>query len=126
MMKSVYKKAAHGTLFECRPPGAKAVFLAGTFNNWDESATPMERARDGTWRITLNLPPGRYEFKFVVDGHWCCEPNSEDEMDPNCVPNLFGTMNHMIDIPSRDERESETDRAALMVSQVGGLERGIL
>lgn len=126
MKKTEHEKAADPAVFRCRAPGAKEVFLAGSFNNWDPKATPMERAGDGSWRRRLNLPPGRHEFKFVVDGQWCCEPDSDDESDPSRVPNLFGTTNHVIDIPSPDEGDSETACAVPRVSQDEGLERGIL
>lgn len=60
----------------------------------------MVRDSHGNWSVGLKLSPGRYEFKFVVDGDWCCEPGSEDGTDlgPGCVPNAFGTMNRVIEI----------------------------
>ena len=61
--------------FSCRAPVAEAVFLAGTFNDWRADATPMEKNSEGEWTTSLDLEPGRYEFKFVVDGEWVCEEN---------------------------------------------------
>ncbi|MCK6485880.1 MAG: glycogen-binding domain-containing protein [Phycisphaerae bacterium] len=126
MKKIEREKEANPAVFRCQAPGAKEVFLAGSFNNWDPKATPMERARDGTWHRKLNLPPGRHEFKFVVDGEWRCDQDSDDETDPCCVPNLFGTMNHVIDVPSPDERDTEAACAVPMAPQLGAVERGIL
>lgn len=79
---------------------AKEVFIAGTFNGWNPRSHPLRRAGDGTWALTLDLPPGRYEYKFVVDGQWCCEPGCEDEYHgcPKCVPNDFGTMNRVLEV----------------------------
>lgn len=105
MTKSFRMIGAEGALFECWAPDAEAVFLAGTFNNWDPKATPMERAGDGTWHCKLKLPPGQHEFRFVVDGQWRCDPESDDQADPTRVPDLLGTMNNMIDIPMPDERD---------------------
>ena len=83
----------------CQAPEAGAVFLAGTFNDWRADATPMKRADDGNWTARVKLPPGRHEFKFVVDGEWCCEPSGQREGErPECVPNGFGTMNRIIDV----------------------------
>jgi 1,4-alpha-glucan branching enzyme len=50
--------------------GPKAVFLAGQFKDWSPIATPMRR--DGTDRWVANVPlsPGKYEYKFVVNGQW--------------------------------------------------------
>lgn len=93
-------KAPKKTVFLCQPEEAHSVFLAGTFNGWDSNSTPMERQGDGTWRAELELAPGRYEYKFVVDSVWCCEPGREDTLEfEGCVPNPFGTMNRSIEVP---------------------------
>lgn len=102
MPKSVSKKTGDGAVFQCRVPHAEAVFLAGTFNDWDPEATPMERAVDGTWSARLELPPGRYEYKFVVDGCWCCDADDDEESLRDCVPNPFGSMNRVVDVPIND------------------------
>ncbi len=84
----------------CHAPEAQAVFVAGTFNDWRPDATPLRRQADGHWRSTLPLPHGHHEFKFIVDGQWCCEPGCEHEFQgcPKCVPNEFGTMNRFVDV----------------------------
>ncbi len=47
--------------------GAQRVVIAGEFNDWDEDANPL--TRDGNvWRGEVELPPGQYAYKFVVDG----------------------------------------------------------
>jgi 1,4-alpha-glucan branching enzyme len=47
------------------------VFLVGDFNDWDETATPMERLKDGRYKVTLNLEKGQeYQFRYLVDGEW--------------------------------------------------------
>ena len=88
--------ASRKTVFVCQSPDAGDVFLAGTFNNWDP--TGMERQDDGTWRAELELAPGRYEYKFVVDGVWCCEPGREDSQCEGCTPNPFGSMNRILEV----------------------------
>jgi 1,4-alpha-glucan branching enzyme len=88
-------------LFSCYAPRARTVFLAGTFNGWNPEGTPLVEDADGTWSAAVDLLPGRYEFKFVVDGVWCCEPGLPDPgLDsPCCVPNRFGTMNRTMEVP---------------------------
>ena len=83
--------------FRCDAPAAVQVFLAGTFNGWNPAVTPMRRQPDGSWQVALKLPRGRHEFRFVVDGQWCCEPGRDDPAD--CVPNSFGTMNRVARVP---------------------------
>ncbi len=87
----------------CSAPDAQEVFVGGTFNDWDPSQTPMRKSADGIWRVMLRGPAGSYEYKFVVDGKWLCEPGV-DEFDPklvgfpNCVLNVYGSMNRKLDV----------------------------
>jgi 1,4-alpha-glucan branching enzyme len=57
------------------PEGLKAelVHLAGEFNGWDPTATPMKRGKGGAFRVMVELEPGReYQFRYLVNGeHWC-------------------------------------------------------
>lgn len=85
--------------FTCVAPDAETVFLAGTFNNWQVNATALAKNETGSWKATLDLPVGRHEYKFVVDGEWCCEPNCHANTGcPRCIPNEFGTMNRFVDV----------------------------
>lgn len=82
------KTANEKVKFEFAASEAQEVFLAGDFNDWDTSMYPMKRDKKGVWKTTLPLAPGRYEYRFLVDGQW--------ENDPSCsccVPNQFGSMN---------------------------------
>lgn len=92
----------------CVAPQAGAVFLAASFAEWDASALPMKRGEDGTWRIELSLPAGRYEYKFVIDGVWVCNPGCNDSAVGcvNCVSNGYGTMNRLLDVPGPAQRAS--------------------
>lgn len=94
------KEKAKTTEFSCRAPDAGAVFLAGTFNDWQADAMPMAKDSQGNWNAKLELPSGRHEFKFVIDGVWCCEPGCDgaNRDCPKCVPNEFGTMNRFVDV----------------------------
>lgn len=87
-------------VFICQAASAKAVFLAGTFNNWDSEETPMRRISETEWSVELELAPGRYEYKFIVDGEWCCEPgrNEPESILPDCVPNEFGSFNREVHV----------------------------
>lgn len=54
---------------------AKKVFISGTFNNWSTSQTPMKFMGNG-WMIDLKLSPGKYAYKFIVDGRWKTDPSN--------------------------------------------------
>ena len=100
MSQSTEQATLKPTTFTCCAPNAERVVLAGSFNNWQPDATPMVKGANGYWSASLELSPGRYEFKFVVDGVWCCEPGCDDGTDngPDRVPNEFGTLNRVIEV----------------------------
>jgi hypothetical protein len=86
--------------FTCHAPTAREVFLAGTFNGWNAKATPMNKDVAGNWDAAIALVPGRYEFKFVIDGAMCCEPGCDEAHKgcSKCVTNAAGTMNRVIEV----------------------------
>lgn len=68
-------------LFKHNAPGAKNVYLAGSFNNWDASSHPMELAASGFWELVLQLDEGSYQYKFAVDGQWYSDPEATESAD---------------------------------------------
>ena len=87
-------------LFSCKAPDAQMVFISGTFNDWADALIPLKKHEGGIWTTSLDLAPGRHEYKFIVDGEWCCSPYCRDQYDcPVCVTNEHGTMNRIIEIP---------------------------
>jgi 1,4-alpha-glucan branching enzyme len=77
-----------------RHAGAGAVSVAGDFNGWDVSVSPMSYDPDlDQWSITLELEQGRYEYKFFVDGRdWWNDLNAPK------VPNVWGSENSYVDV----------------------------
>ncbi|MFH1754624.1 MAG: alpha amylase N-terminal ig-like domain-containing protein [Candidatus Latescibacterota bacterium] len=69
--------------FNHQPASAGAdVFLAGTFNNWSATANQMtDDDGDGIFEYTMDLVPGRYEYKFVVNGTWYEDLNAAEFVD---------------------------------------------
>jgi hypothetical protein len=71
-------QAARRTVrFELEVPKARSVFLVGTFNDWKVGATPLNEIGKGKWVRELPLVPGRYEYRFVVDGAWLDDPKAK-------------------------------------------------
>lgn len=62
-------------------PGAGKVFLAGSFNDWDDTALRMQKVKDGSFRRKVELPAGEHEYKFVVDGAWMADPSAESHCE---------------------------------------------
>jgi 1,4-alpha-glucan branching enzyme len=74
-------------------PNAEAVFLMGDFNQWDQKIHPMKKEGDGIWKKIIMVPPGRYEYRFLVDDQWWNDPTN-DQICLNC----FGTVNNVIEV----------------------------
>ena len=55
---------------------AERVYLAGSFNNWDGDAQAMKQTDSG-WIAYVKLAPGKYWYKFVVDGRWQTDPDNQ-------------------------------------------------
>ncbi len=55
---------------------AKEVILTGSFCGWNEQAFKMEKHEDA-WTFELHLDPGKYTYKFIVDGNWIKDPANE-------------------------------------------------
>ena len=56
---------------------AHEVFVAGSFNNWNPRATPMKRDTFGDWSVEVQLPPGEYHYRLLVDGEWRDDPSAQ-------------------------------------------------
>ena len=69
--------------FEFTAPGARKVCLAGGFNAWDPEGRRMKRVKQGEdlFVCVVNLDPGCYQYKFVVDGEWQCAPDGPRALD---------------------------------------------
>ena len=48
--------------------------LAASFNGFDAAALPLAREPGAGWTAVVPLPPGTYEYAFVVDGRWTADP----------------------------------------------------
>jgi 1,4-alpha-glucan branching enzyme len=77
--------------FRIDAPDAQKVFLVGDFNGWDDTRHPMNKGREGSWSKAVMVVPGRYEYKFMVDGEW-----HRDPANPEVCENCFGTLNSVI------------------------------
>ena len=58
-------------------PG-RILAVVGEFNDWDATAAPMKRRKDGVWAKTLRLEPGTYSYRFLADGQvWHNDPAAD-------------------------------------------------
>ena len=80
--------------FVFKTTGAKEVHLVGDFNHWDVSRNSLLwQKEEGVWQKRIYLGPGKYRYKFVVDGQWVTDP--ENDMIES---NPYGGMDSVLDI----------------------------
>jgi len=71
------------TFFLKGSTNARQALLAGSFTNWQHGELPMTRTDSG-WICVVKLNPGKYWYKFIVDGGWTIDHDNDlHETDPN-------------------------------------------
>lgn len=70
--------------FQISAPDARDVYIVGDFNHWKiNEASKLSRLGDGRWEKKFTLSPGKYRYKFVVDGEWVLDSlNQDKEQNP--------------------------------------------
>jgi chromosome partitioning protein len=79
--------------FSAKFDAARRVQIAGDFNGWSPISTPLANPEPGRWTAKLPLSPGRYKYRFVVDGQW-----TNDPYNPNTEVNEFGELNNIVEV----------------------------
>jgi len=51
-------------------PKPKKVFLCGSFDDWNVQHQMNYDPFSLNWKVELELKPGSYFYKFIVDGIW--------------------------------------------------------
>ena len=90
--KKAAKVEKKAVTFTVHAEKGKAVYVAGQFNDWDPTAKKLS-FKAGVYSATLKLLPGDYQYKFVIDGVWCADPENA-----NAIPNDQGTFNSVITV----------------------------
>lgn len=95
--KATVKKATvakKSVIFTLHEEKGHKICLAGEFNDWNETAKKMTyNAKNGIYSATVKLAPGTYQYKFLIDGKWCADPQNA-----NSVANDKGTFNSVITV----------------------------
>ena len=84
--------------FSYKPSGnPQKVNLFGSFNSWNRENLPMvKNPKTGVYEIETEIEPGRYEYKFFVDGKEVVDPANPDK-----VSNGMGDYNSIVNVSSR-------------------------
>ena len=87
------RQTKDGVLFRVHAPGSGSVEVAGEFNGWGRSKLLLQPTKDGWWELRMPLPPGRYQYVYVVDGETMTPPESAVRIDDG-----FGGQNGYLEI----------------------------
>jgi Glycogen recognition site of AMP-activated protein kinase len=86
-----------GVVFNHKLDGKnRQIYLAASFNNWnkeDAQYLMKDDDGDGVYSITVKLPPGTYQYKYVIEGKWTQDPYGPDE-----APDGFGGRNSKFEV----------------------------
>lgn len=74
--------------FSIAAPDATSVMLVGDFTQWQDKPLSMVKRQGGLWTASVQLPPGTYHYRFLVDGQWRDDPENTLR-----VPNPYGGEN---------------------------------
>ena len=81
-------------VFALECANAKEVYLCGDFNQWSPKNLPMlQRDKNDHWEKRVALTPGRYEYKFRIDGEWMHDAKARDN-----TPNTYGSLNSVVEV----------------------------
>lgn len=88
------KRGKRTVVFSCRADAGSAIYVAGSFNDWDPNFTPMKYDNEcGSFSCEIKLAPGVYEYKFVINGVWGLDSDND-----NVSANDFGTLNSVLEV----------------------------
>jgi chromosome partitioning protein len=86
------RRVAEGVMFALDAPQSNRVHVTGEFTNWSREGLEMKKdPAGGLWKVVVDIPPGEYEYRFIVDGVWIRDPNNQDY-----VRNEFGQENSLL------------------------------
>ncbi len=86
--KLLRKPATRWIPYEVQLPGARDVAITGDFVQWAPQGVPLSYDGAGTWRTALDLAPGEYQYRLLVDGRWTDDPRAAKR-----VANPYGSEN---------------------------------
>ncbi len=80
--------------FIFKAAGVREVHLVGDFNSWSVNHDSLLwQKEEGLWQKRLFLKPGRYRYKFVIDGEWLTDPGNH-----HLEPNSYGGLDSILEI----------------------------
>jgi 1,4-alpha-glucan branching enzyme len=72
--------------FKYKAADAQSVELMCEFNGW--KSVPMTKGDDGVWKTKVEMSPGTYAYKFLVNGKdWNLDPDNSSKKTVDNIEN---------------------------------------
>ena len=83
---------------------AKTINLAGDFNSWSSTDTPLTKKKDGSFQVKVALEAGReYQFRYLIDGQkW-----ENDWKADKYIPAPFSNTDNSVVVCIASEKETK-------------------
>ena len=92
--KAAAAPARKRVTFTLAADAGSEVYVAGDFNGWDPADKKLtDKKNNGVYSAVVTLAPGEYEYKFVINGTWCVDPNCKEWRQ-----NSLGTLNSVLHV----------------------------
>jgi len=82
-----------GVHFRLIAPEAESVAVSGDFNGWSRGTHRLESTGDGVWQLTVEIPPGDYQYVYLVDGNAWTPPEAVVTFEDG-----FGGRNGLLEV----------------------------
>lgn len=92
-VKAARKPGVRRITFTVNLQGFKEVVVTGDFTEWSLEGVPLHQVGEGEWAATLDLLPGEYEYRLLVDGEWHDHPGAARR-----TSNPFGSENCLLTV----------------------------
>lgn len=96
-LRAVYgaRCTKQGVVFVQPAEPEQKICVAGDFNNWSPTATPLHYdAKLGVAYTIVPIPPGRYQYRLILDGAWQADPHNNQQQH-----NEYGEPNSVLIVP---------------------------
>lgn len=77
--------------FETHVAHAQSVRVTGDFSQWAPEGLSLQKGAGDAWSTSLELAPGEYQYRLIVDGRWEDDPGAKKH-----VPNPHGSQNAVL------------------------------
>lgn len=88
------RSTSRGVLFVQPAEGVRSICVAGDFNGWSPSTTPLRfNPALNIFEAMVPLSRGRHHYRLVIDGRWL-----SDSHNPNTQSNAYGEPNSVVEV----------------------------